>query len=157
MGNFNKFDKGRGGKGFGGGQFSGGGRRFGGRNDGPKQKHPATCSQCGQNCEVPFKPTGDRPVFCSDCFKSQGSSSPRFAPKSFSGGNRGGNIGGNSGGVVSKAQFDSLNVKLDKILVLLTVAKAAETVKADVLEVKSKKEVAKKVKTPVKKSKVKKK
>jgi CxxC-x17-CxxC domain-containing protein len=28
-----------------------------------------TCSSCGNDCEVPFKPTSDKPVFCSDCFK----------------------------------------------------------------------------------------
>jgi len=30
--------------------------------------HPAVCSACGQECEVPFEPTGDRPVYCNDCF-----------------------------------------------------------------------------------------
>lgn len=139
MGNFNKFDKGRGGRGFGDGRF-GGGRGFGGRSDGPRQMYPATCSQCGQNCEVPFKPTGVRPVFCHNCFKGQGRDNSRFAPKSF-------------GGAVSKAQFDSLNGKLDKILAMLTAGKAEEAPKANMLEVKNKKEVAKKVKTLAKKSK----
>ena len=31
----------------------------------------AICSQCHKECEVPFKPTGDRPVYCSDCFSKQ--------------------------------------------------------------------------------------
>lgn len=135
MGNFSKFDKGRReGKGFGGDRF-GGGRKFGGHSDIPRQMFSATCSQCGQSCEVPFRPTGDRPVFCSNCFKSQGGPSPRFAPKSFGGSNRGGSIGssghgGNAsvstGGSVSKAQFDSLNAKLDKILSMLGANKAVE-------------------------------
>jgi CxxC-x17-CxxC domain-containing protein len=30
--------------------------------------HRATCSTCGQNCEVPFRPSEDRPVFCKNCF-----------------------------------------------------------------------------------------
>ena len=34
--------------------------------------HKATCSECGKDCEIPFKPTGDRPVFCSNCFDKQG-------------------------------------------------------------------------------------
>lgn len=51
--------------GFGGGGF-GGGR---GRDDGPRQMHKAICSDCGERCEVPFKPSGDKPVLCSDCFK----------------------------------------------------------------------------------------
>ena len=33
--------------------------------------HKATCSECGQKCELPFKPTGDKPVFCSNCFGSK--------------------------------------------------------------------------------------
>lgn len=31
----------------------------------------AVCAECGKNCEVPFKPTGDRPVYCRDCFSAR--------------------------------------------------------------------------------------
>lgn len=31
----------------------------------------ATCATCNRVCEVPFKPTGDRPVYCSDCFSKR--------------------------------------------------------------------------------------
>jgi CxxC-x17-CxxC domain-containing protein len=37
-------------------------------NQGPREMHKATCSECGKECEVPFKPTEGRPVFCRDCF-----------------------------------------------------------------------------------------
>ena len=30
--------------------------------------HKAVCADCGKNCEVPFKPSGDRPVYCKNCF-----------------------------------------------------------------------------------------
>jgi len=43
-----------------------------GRRDfdrGPREMHKATCSDCGKECEVPFKPTEGRPVYCQDCFK----------------------------------------------------------------------------------------
>jgi CxxC-x17-CxxC domain-containing protein len=33
--------------------------------------HPATCSACGQETTVPFVPSGDKPVYCSDCFQSR--------------------------------------------------------------------------------------
>jgi CxxC-x17-CxxC domain-containing protein len=33
--------------------------------------HNAICSECGKKCKVPFKPTGDKPVFCADCFGSR--------------------------------------------------------------------------------------
>lgn len=48
------------------------GNRFGGRKDfGRSPLYSATCVQCGNDCEVPFKPMGNRPVFCRDCFKNQ--------------------------------------------------------------------------------------
>jgi CxxC-x17-CxxC domain-containing protein len=28
----------------------------------------ATCSSCGQETEVPFRPTSGKPVYCSACF-----------------------------------------------------------------------------------------
>ncbi|MFC1899790.1 zinc-ribbon domain containing protein [Chloroflexota bacterium] len=35
----------------------------------PRQMFPAVCAECGQNTEVPFQPRGDKPVYCSDCFR----------------------------------------------------------------------------------------
>jgi len=68
---------------------SGGGpRKFGGfRRPGAgqgeergKRLHPATCSVCGADCQVPFVPSGDRPVYCRDCFhKQEGGSGGRGA------------------------------------------------------------------------------
>ena len=45
---------------------SGGGGGYGSR--GPREMFPATCSSCGQETEVPFKPTSGKPVYCSACF-----------------------------------------------------------------------------------------
>ncbi|MBS3167962.1 DNA-directed RNA polymerase [Candidatus Woesearchaeota archaeon] len=39
--------------------------------DGPREMHKATCSACGQECEVPFKPTEGREVFCKECYRSK--------------------------------------------------------------------------------------
>ena len=36
----------------------------------------AVCAECGKECEVPFKPTGDRPVYCRDCFSARKDSGP---------------------------------------------------------------------------------
>ncbi|NOX71942.1 MAG: DNA-directed RNA polymerase [Candidatus Micrarchaeota archaeon] len=36
---------------------------------GPREMHKAICSDCGKECEVPFKPTEGRPVYCRDCFQ----------------------------------------------------------------------------------------
>ncbi len=30
--------------------------------------YDAVCAACGADCKVPFKPTEDRPVYCSECF-----------------------------------------------------------------------------------------
>lgn len=35
----------------------------------PVEKHKAICSACKKECEVPFKPTEGREVFCQDCYK----------------------------------------------------------------------------------------
>lgn len=77
MGNFNRNDNSGGRGNYGGGSsrsygggsnrsFGGGGGGFGG---GDREMFKATCASCGKECEVPFKPNGSRPVYCSDCFK----------------------------------------------------------------------------------------
>lgn len=37
-------------------------------NSGPREMHKAVCADCGTDCEVPFKPSEDRPVYCRECF-----------------------------------------------------------------------------------------
>ena len=49
----------------GGGGYGGGG--MGGSR--PREMHNATCANCGTTTQVPFKPTGERPVYCRDCFR----------------------------------------------------------------------------------------
>ncbi len=34
-----------------------------------RQMFDATCSNCNQPTQVPFQPTGERPVYCSNCFR----------------------------------------------------------------------------------------
>lgn len=45
-----------------------GGDRGGDRDRNPVTMHRATCAECRKNCEVPFRPNGDRPVLCAECF-----------------------------------------------------------------------------------------
>ena len=35
----------------------------------PRQMYPATCAECGKSTEGPFQPRGDKPVYCSDCYR----------------------------------------------------------------------------------------
>lgn len=58
--------------------FRSGGNRFGKNNSRnnnfnrtPLEMHKATCSKCKKECEVPFKPTEGKPVYCKECFEKQ--------------------------------------------------------------------------------------
>lgn len=67
MGNFQKGNKNGG---FGGGR-NGGKPSFQNKpweKDRPATMHSALCGECGRKCEVPFRPTGEKPVYCNDCF-----------------------------------------------------------------------------------------
>ena len=55
---------------YGGGSSYGGGYGGGG-NRGPREMFSATCSSCGKEAQVPFQPSGDKPVYCSDCFEQR--------------------------------------------------------------------------------------
>ena len=61
-----------------------GGSRFGrgSRDDRSNEMFDATCGDCGEECQIPFKPRDGRPVYCRDCFKDhkpqESSSDSRF-------------------------------------------------------------------------------
>jgi CxxC-x17-CxxC domain-containing protein len=69
------------------------------------QMHEVVCDKCGKDCSVPFKPTGNKPVLCSDCFKNNDNSNDNFKSPSSSG--------------ISIEQFNQLDKKLDRILKVL--------------------------------------
>ena len=66
------------------GSSSGGGYSSGGGGRGAREMFTATCSSCGQPAQVPFQPSGEKPVYCSTCFEQRRSA----------GGDRGGRYGG---------------------------------------------------------------
>jgi CxxC-x17-CxxC domain-containing protein len=43
----------------------------GGASRGPREMFAATCSACGQETQVPFRPTSGKPVYCSSCFQQR--------------------------------------------------------------------------------------
>ncbi len=51
-----------------------GGRGNGGGMRQPREMHTVTCAECGKETQVPFRPSGDRPVYCQDCFQAKRSS-----------------------------------------------------------------------------------
>ena len=58
-----------GGGGHGGGGGGGGYGGGGGRSERPS--FDAVCAECGVATTVPFKPAGDRPVYCRDCYRQR--------------------------------------------------------------------------------------
>jgi CxxC-x17-CxxC domain-containing protein len=48
-----------------------------GNDSGKSSMHQATCSNCGKECEVPFKPTSGKPIFCSSCFERNQNEYPK--------------------------------------------------------------------------------
>jgi len=121
MGNFDRNNNSN------GGRF--GRRDFGGdRNRERPEMHTAICSSCGKECQLPFRPSGDRPVYCSDCFAKTNGAEPR---RNFDRNDRRDDRGGSrppfrkfdndtSGKSLRKLQFEALDAKLDKILNLLS-------------------------------------
>lgn len=90
-----RFDRGNSRGGFNAGR----GRDRGFSRDRPQRREMfnVKCSKCGNDAQVPFKPTGNKPVLCSDCFDKQGN-------------------GRNSSGSVDLSE---INAKLDKIITIL--------------------------------------
>jgi len=41
---------------------------FGGYDRQERQMFPAVCATCGKETTVPFRPSGDKPVYCCECF-----------------------------------------------------------------------------------------
>lgn len=59
-----------------------GGKRFGGGSEKREMvMHKAICSNCHKPCEVPFRPTGSKPVYCRDCFNEMGGASNTNRPE----------------------------------------------------------------------------
>jgi CxxC-x17-CxxC domain-containing protein len=68
------------------GRDGGQGGSYGSRS---REMFPAVCSQCGKETQVPFQPRDDRPVYCSDCYRSM-----RGESSSYGGGSSYGSRGG---------------------------------------------------------------
>jgi CxxC-x17-CxxC domain-containing protein len=60
-----------GGQGYGSGQGYGGDQGSRSYDRGPREMFDATCASCNRETQVPFRPNGTRPVYCSDCFATQ--------------------------------------------------------------------------------------
>lgn len=130
MGNFNR------GGGFGGGNRDRGGRpSFGGgrpnfrREDrGPVTMTKVICDGCKKPCEVPFRPTAGKPVYCNECFRGQSGSQDRAPRREFN--DRPAerpSFSNNEGGSDVKKQLEMLNSKLDKLISSIEILNIAKT------------------------------
>lgn len=90
--------------------------------------HSATCSGCGHECQVPFKPNGKKPVFCSACYireenqgdrKDDGSSFYAKKPAYQSRPHARPEIRTEAAAGMTSEQFKRLDAKLDAILKML--------------------------------------
>lgn len=61
------------------------------------EMHKVTCDNCGEKCEVPFKPNNRKPVYCSNCYQKNERSETRKPDQ-------------------LKQKLDQINEKLDRIL-----------------------------------------
>jgi CxxC-x17-CxxC domain-containing protein len=87
--------------------------------------YQTTCSDCGSDCEVPFKPNGKKPVLCHSCYRNAGTEgyAPRrredrskgrdSSPREYS---KGPAAASNKSFEKLEKQFEMLNSKLDQIL-----------------------------------------
>ena len=43
------------------------------QGNGPRERTytRVICADCNKECEIPFKPSGDRPVYCKECFSKR--------------------------------------------------------------------------------------
>ena len=49
----------------------GGGGRWNAPQRTQRQMYDVICAECGQPAQVPFRPSGDRPVYCRECYQAQ--------------------------------------------------------------------------------------
>lgn len=89
----------------------------GGRDRGPVTMYQAVCDQCGKPCEVPFRPTQGKPVYCDVCFRSKQETENSRGSGRFSSPiktNIDSNV--NKGNNDELKQLEILNVKMDQLI-----------------------------------------
>jgi len=129
-------------------------RSFGGRDSSNRSfsLHDAVCDECGKNCQVPFRPSGGKPIYCSDCFEKKGGrDNNRSGGRDFSRQNSGSFGSGSDNSSQLIERIDLVNSKLDTIIRLMSPAQdkkmVFEKVKVEKKPVKKKAKAKTKAKT----------
>lgn len=99
-----------------------------------KQMFEAVCDNCSKNCKLPFRPTNNRPVYCSDCFE-KGNNEPRNNENKDNSRSRNSEQPQFQASLLSdnKEQFQELNTKLDRILELLSPSIVSSEIPAEII------------------------
>jgi len=87
--------------------------------------YEVTCDKCGVKCDIPFKPTNNKPVYCRSCFRKEGGAESRGG---FESKNRfeskpkfNEDFKTPNESQVSSEDLDKINRKLDKIMKALKI------------------------------------
>lgn len=119
----------------------GAGRAYGAE----REMFQATCAACHEACEVPFRPSGGKPVYCKNCFDRSGRDEGRNEGRNFTRPDRGPRESHAHHDDI-RQQLEQLNKKMDRLIELMTEKGATEPVEAlgYIAAKKAKKKVAKK-------------
>ena len=99
--------------------------------------HQAVCDQCGKSCELPFRPTSGKPVYCSSCFESKGKTGvrdDRFSKNKFSGQKT--DFGSKGNNDELKKQLVILNEKMDQLIRALETIANTKTIEKKAIKKK---------------------
>lgn len=103
-------------------------KNFDRSDDRAKTLYKATCSNCGESCDVPFKPVNGKPVFCRNCFvktadtATAGRAGDRFAKREFTPRNAAPQSDSNA--AVLK-QLEIMNAKLERLIAAVESGRSA--------------------------------
>ena len=107
------------------------------------QKFDAICSNCGKKCQVPFRPDGEKPVYCKDCFdmpRKAMTGTKKFSANASAGFSNSAHFRSESSGSAAPTassaggksiadltrQIAAMNTKIDTMLKILTEATSEE-------------------------------
>jgi len=139
-------------------------KKFGGNNKPDSVKRggnatglfSASCSECGKKCDVPFRPSPDKPVYCSECFgmkksanESRGSHKSNRTENFTQSHKSGADAGKIDNSILElKRQITSVELKLNRILDIINPPLPSTKVPTPTPESKTPKKAAQVAKKP---------
>lgn len=107
---------------------------------GRSEMHKAVCDKCGKDCEIPFKPSMGKPVYCRECFtknNENGGDPNRFQDRGFKRPDFKSRDAAPS--QPRSGQLEAIERKLDKIIKMLSAPVVAVELVKDVADLKEEK------------------